>query len=263
MTVRTGSTGRLALEKLARRVLAIGRGARTSGLDAPAMIERLQAAQDGLTASPAGDERSERDERLETEEAQVAMAIESGQDVPEMLAAVPADRIVDVDVRDVLRAGGEPFSQIMGARKALQPGGVLRIRAIFEPAPLYFVLGAQGLDHWTEKLAEDDWRVWFFESAGPAAAEHAATTAAAATSPPSGAEADGDDVVILDVRGLEPPEPMVRTLEALETLPPGKTLVQINVRVPKFLLPMLENRGYTYELREQGPTLVRTYIRRA
>ena len=48
---------------------------------------------------------------------------------------------------------------------------------------------------------------------------------------------DDADVIVLDVRGLEPPEPMVRTLEALAVMPRGKTLVQINVRVPQFLLP--------------------------
>src|SRR5690606_5823715 len=71
------------------------------------------------------------------------------------------------------------------------------------------------------------------------------------------------DVVVLDVRDLEPPEPMVRTLEALEHLPAGATLVQINVRVPRFLLPRLEERGFTYEVREQAPDLVRVFIRRS
>ena len=71
------------------------------------------------------------------------------------------------------------------------------------------------------------------------------------------------DVLLLDVRGLEPPEPMVRTLEALETLPRGHTLVQLNVRVPEFLLPRLEERGFAYEIREQSPELVRVFIRRA
>ena len=68
---------------------------------------------------------------------------------------------------------------------------------------------------------------------------------------------------MLDVRGLEPPEPMVRTLEALEALPPGATLVQVNVRVPRMLLPQLGARGFVYEVREQGPDLVRVFIRRA
>jgi uncharacterized protein (DUF2249 family) len=55
---------------------------------------------------------------------------------------------------------------------------------------------------------------------------------------------------------------MVRTLAALEQLPAGATLVQINVRVPQFLLPLLEERGFTYEMREQGPDVVRVFIRR-
>lgn len=255
----TENGSRIAVGRLARRVLAIGRGTKTSGLDAAAMIERLQAAQGEATASPADGEPCER------EEVQVTTTVDGGSSVPEALAAVPAELIVDVDVRDLLRAGGEPFGQIMGARRALPAGGVLRVRAIFEPAPLYFVLGAQGLDHWTEKLAEDDWRVWFFEAApapAPAAGDDGQATSPGAPASSPG-EPAGDDVVILDVRDMEPPEPMVRTLEALETLPSGKTLCQINVRVPRFLLPMLENRGYTYEVREQGPTLVRTFIRRA
>lgn len=245
-TEGTEKPSRLAIGRLARRVRAIGRGAKTGGLDAPAMIRRLELA--------AGE--------AQPEEVEVTTTTESGEArdaVQATLAAVPAERIVDVDVRDVLRAGGEPFGQIMAARKELRPGGVLRVRAIFEPAPLYFVLAAQGLDHWTEQLAEDDWRVWFFQSGGGAAADAAGQTTTSPVDEPAG---DGD-VVILDVRGLEPPEPMVRTLEALETLPAGKTLVQVNVRVPRFLLPMLENRGYRYKIEEQGPTLVRTFIRRA
>lgn len=68
-------------------------------------------------------------------------------------------------------------------------------------------------------------------------------------------------MLVLDVRGLEPPEPMVQTLEALASMPRGKTLMQINVRVPQFLLPKLEEQGYAYEIREQSPDLVRLFIR--
>ncbi len=257
-----GNGSRIAIGRLARRVLAIGRRAKTSGLDTQAMIERLEAAGHGAGSAP-GEGEANRAYGASRKEVEVPTTAESGQGLPAALAAVPAERIVDVDVRDVLRAGGEPFGQIMAARKQLQPGGVIRVRAIFEPAPLYFVLGSQGLDHWTEKLADDDWRVWFFESAGGATGAASAAVGDAAPAAAASPAGDEDDVIILDVRGLEPPEPMVRTLEALETLPAGKTLVQLNVRVPKFLLPMLENRGYRYEIREQGPTLVRTFIRRA
>jgi len=65
---------------------------------------------------------------------------------PPHLAGVPPDRIVDLDVREDLRAGREPFSKIMAARRSLAPGGVLRVRAIFEPIPLYAVMRRQGLE---------------------------------------------------------------------------------------------------------------------
>ena len=54
----------------------------------------------------------------------------------------------------------------------------------------------------------------------------------------------------LDVRGLEPPEPLLRTLAALETLPAGHQLMQVNVRVPQLLFPMLAERGFACEVDE-------------
>lgn len=173
--------------------------------------------------------------------------------VPDYLREIPAERLVDVDVRDELRAGIEPFGRIMGAARRLGPEQVLRVRAIFEPVPLYGVFAKKGFAHFTERLAPDDWRVWFFRQGEPSTFEP--------SSAPGELEAGGDDVIVLDVRGLEPPEPMIRTFEALATLPRGKTLVQINVRVPQFLLPRLDEQGFVYEIREQSADLVRLFIR--
>lgn len=196
----------------------------------------------------------------------------SGGRPPDALARVPDDRRVDVDVREDLRAGREPFQRIMTARRSLTPGGVLRVRAIFEPVPLYRVMANQGLDHWTERLGAEDWRVWFFEPGRPggedAGADAGATgrvdDGAGGQDAGEGADAvhEADDEIVLDVRGLEPPEPMVRTLEALEDLPAGATLLQVNVRVPRFLLPRLEERGFTWEIDERADDEVRLRIRR-
>ena len=112
------------------------------------------------------------------------------------------------------------------------------------------MLARQGLAYATERLAADDWRVWFYRD-----------DTAAVPKAPAATASDDTDVIVLDVRGLEPPEPMVRTLEALAAMPRGKTLVQINVRVPQFLLPKLSERGFVYDIREQGPDLVRLFIR--
>jgi uncharacterized protein (DUF2249 family) len=53
--------------------------------------------------------------------------------------------------------------------------------------------------------------------------------------------------VVLDNRGLEPPQPMMRILEALESLRDDATLLAINEREPLFLYPELSERGYQYQ----------------
>ncbi|MEJ2287264.1 MAG: DUF2249 domain-containing protein [Deinococcales bacterium] len=52
----------------------------------------------------------------------------------------------------------------------------------------------------------------------------------------------------LDNRGLEPPMPMVRTLEALEAMSDGDVLTIHNDRVPVYLLPQLEELGASYQV---------------
>ncbi|MHB1170088.1 MAG: DUF2249 domain-containing protein [Longimicrobiales bacterium] len=190
---------------------------------------------------------------------------------PEALAAIPADRRVVLDVREDLRSGNEPFRAIMAALRERPAHGALAVRAIFEPVPLYAVMRRQGLAHYTEELGPEDWRVWFYPDELPLSCDRPDTGANASAQPSApgdsatvaaSARDTEDDVVILDVRDLEPPEPMMRTLAALEQLPPGGTLVQLNVRVPQFLLPLLDERGFTYEIREQDAELVRVFIRR-
>lgn len=55
----------------------------------------------------------------------------------------------------------------------------------------------------------------------------------------------------LDNRGLEPPNPMIRTLETLEQMAAGQVLLIHNDRVPIYLLPQLADEGADYEVFEQ------------
>ena len=96
---------------------------------------------------------------------------------PRELENVDESRILDLDVRADLRAGKEPFQRIMHARQALADDGILRLRAIFEPKPLYTVLGREGFGHWTERLADDDWRIWFFRDEAEEAPSEPASAA--------------------------------------------------------------------------------------
>ena len=197
---------------------------------------------------------------------------------PEQLADSPPvpsfDGAVEVDVRDELSKGGEPFSRIMSAVAALAPDGVLHLRAPFEPVPLLAVMSKRGFDSRTEKHADDDWSVWFFRTGKAGTeptSEHETPHPAPAAPQPSAAVAedvDRDDAPVrsevwIDVRDMEPPEPLVRTLEVLETLPVGSVLIQRNLRVPQFLLPMLTQRGFHFTIDETQSEEVHVRIWRA
>lgn len=180
----------------------------------------------------------------------------------------PSARVVELDVREDLRAGREPFSRIMAAVAALGEHHVLHLRATFEPVPLVAVLAKRGFACETHEHAADDWSAWFWrpESGEPGAAskqEQGAATALAEALPHIPDDAARGDIVWLDVRGLEPPEPLVRTLAALEMLPAGHTLVQVNLRVPQFLFPLLAERGFSCALDDSAADRVLVRIWRS
>lgn len=57
--------------------------------------------------------------------------------------------------------------------------------------------------------------------------------------------------MLLDNRGLEPPQPMMRTLAALENLAAEEVLTIINDRRPMFLYEQLEELGYKQRTEQQ------------
>lgn len=156
-----------------------------------------------------------------------------------------------LDVRPILRAGGEPFGAIMETVAALRPGEGLRLLATFEPVPLFKVLGSKGFAHEAHPIAGGDWEV-LFTPAPAAPPAPPAVQAAADRWPAPSAE--------LDNRGLLPPEPMVRILQALEGMKPGEVLEALNDREPLFLYPELESRGHAIKT-ERQPNGYRLLIR--
>ena len=162
-----------------------------------------------------------------------------------------------LDVRPELRAGGEPFPLIMQAVASLEPGQTLRLLATFEPIPLYAVLGRKGLAHRAIHHGAEDWEILFTPDRAAAPAPPRPT--------PGSHAGDGagwpEPKQSLDNRGLQPPEPMVRILSALEQLAPGEVIEAWNDREPLLLYPELEARGAEIQVRREA-TGVRLLIRR-
>lgn len=185
-----------------------------------------------------------------------------------------SDSLVTLDVRPILRDGGEPFAEIMKAVAGLTSGQSLKLLATFRPVPLFAVMARNGFDHTEREISDGDWEVVFSPRDDTAAATKlpenapASPPARARQSPTDTKPGEADDsqwpaaCQTLDNRGLEPPEPMVRTLEVVEGMAVGEVLEIWNDRDPQFLYPELAERGHLAHREARGAEGYRILIRK-
>jgi uncharacterized protein (DUF2249 family) len=170
-------------------------------------------------------------------------------------------KVVTLDVRAALAQGQAPCGNIQETAAGLQPGESLCLLTPFEPVPLYEVLGSQGFAHASKPLGAGDWETLFTRNSMPASGE--AKSAPSAGCGCGCAAHEAAAVVEVDARQLEPPQPMVKILEALAALPDGVELRARTDRRPVHLYPMLEARGFVGESTEQSDGSFLTQIRRS
>jgi uncharacterized protein (DUF2249 family) len=161
-------------------------------------------------------------------------------------AAVPGDWFEQaksqsaphLDVRPMLASGQDPFAQVMSASAMVPPGGFLVVDAPFDPAPLRRVLAGKGFTSLGRQMGPGHWRICWRREEPAAVAEETPTPA---RGPEPWQAADGAH---LDVRGLQPPEPMTRVLDLIDQ---GgiDNLVLHHDREPFLLYPMLAERGWS------------------
>jgi uncharacterized protein (DUF2249 family) len=168
--------------------------------------------------------------------------------------------ILMLDVREDIRCGREPFTKIMQAVAGLQGAKELLLIAPFEPAPLYAVLSKQGFEHEAKATTSGDWEVRFTRRNGNLAGEKREKECVAQGDQAAGVSAL--EVIEVDARGLEPPQPLVRILEAASELGAGAQLNARTDRRPMHLYAQLEERGFTAETQEQPDGSFLTYVRR-
>lgn len=143
-----------------------------------------------------------------------------------------------LDVRPMLRSGGEPFQAIMQAVQDLRPGQGLKLLATFRPQPLFRVMEGRGFEYEALEIEGGDWEVLFTPLKEAASVETSVDADRPETWP--------DPSEHLDLTDLDPPEPMVRILAAAEALKPGEVLFAVLSREPLFLFPELTKRGHQW-----------------
>lgn len=150
-----------------------------------------------------------------------------------------SDSYREVDVRPILRDGGEPFQAIMDAVHSLAPGEGLRLLATFKPAPLLTVMTKRGFSYEVRELEGGDCEVLFSPIEGGATRVSVSVGAEDAFDWP-------EPLWQLDLTGLEPPEPMSKVLSRIELMEPGEVLFAVFDREPVFLMPEIEKRGHRW-----------------
>ncbi|MCT2193916.1 DUF2249 domain-containing protein [Paenibacillus sp. MB22_1] len=179
-------------------------------------------------------------------------------------------RIVELDVREQLRNKLEPFQLIMDTVKKLEKDDLFVLHAPFKPTPLLKLLKMKGLvgkavmldkEHWITTFVHKKNKAWLEEENESVPVEATAEIAPASTGG-SGESAASPNIITLDNRGLEPPQPMVRTLAALDRCKSGDEVHIHNDRVPVFLIEELNSLGCTYTVEEQPDGTAKVQIRK-
>lgn len=169
-----------------------------------------------------------------------------------------SSEILTLDVRDEINQGREPFGKIMTTVAQLRPDEKLLLVAPFEPLPLFSVLAKKGYSHASKQLESGDWEVLFT----PGGDQQTETKRGIpATIGPGVGTAKPSSYIEVDARGLEPPQPMVKILEALASLPPRTGILARTDRRPMHLYAHLEERGFVAETKEQSDGSFITHIR--
>lgn len=166
---------------------------------------------------------------------------------------------IKLDVREDIKNGADPFKKIMEAVNNLKEGEALDLINSFEPFPLYSVLKNKGFEHITDKVAEG-FEIIFFRSNASNAEAKPVKVSEEADENQFGDEdlknlAHKQNIVELDVRGLEPPQPLLKIFSTLEGLGGDAALHIIHERKPIHLYPRLKDAGYKFLTEETGDDL--------
>lgn len=75
----------------------------------------------------------------------------------------PVNKVKKLDVRPLIKQGGEPYPAIRKALDALSPGQKLMLLVPFMPSPLIEKLEGEGYSTKLERSSGSDWVVYFWK----------------------------------------------------------------------------------------------------
>ena len=163
---------------------------------------------------------------------------------------------VKLDVREDIARGDDPFKKIMETVKSLKDGEALEVINSFEPFPLYSVLRNKGFEH-TATHVNGGFEIIFYKT------DNHKNKPAADEDWKNENNFNDDDLkklahcreTELDVRELEPPQPLLKIFEIIEIMDKDEALSIIHDRKPIHLYPRLKDAGFKFLTEDTGNDL--------
>jgi len=159
------------------------------------------------------------------------------------------ENIVELDVRPILAGGVDPFEAIMAELKKMDDSQTLLIINTFEPIPLLNILKKKGYDYETER-PENGLVHTYLEKFDGEAKEDSEENEQSEMTFEQAEQKFAGKLTEVDVRDLEMPMPMVTILEEIEKIGDGNALFVHHKKLPQYLIPELEDRGYKWVSKE-------------
>ena len=160
------------------------------------------------------------------------------------------EKIVEMDVRPILEGGTDPFDAIMSKLKTMDERETLKIINTFEPIPLLNILKKKGYVYVTERPEDGVVHTYLEKAEGETGGESAADEKTIKLDFEEIEKKYSGKMNEVDVRHLEMPMPMVTILEEVEKIGDGRALFVHHKRLPQYLLPELEERGFSWVSKE-------------
>ncbi len=141
-----------------------------------------------------------------------------------------------LDVRPILGHGRDPLADILAVLDTLSPGALLAVTAPFRPRPLEALLANKG---------------------------HGVTVVDGEAGVFTVLVGVGGPVALVDLRDLEPPEPLQRAVAIGRALGPGQGVFVHTPRNPRWLAPQLDAVGCHCTVAELADGSAVVHVRRA
>ena len=157
-----------------------------------------------------------------------------------------------LDVRPILARGVDPREQILAMVDQMKPDNMLLIEAPFDPVPLRRLLAERGFESQVKRISDTHWQILFKLGEMPPLPD-------LPDLPPFPMIWISGELE-MDLRDLDPPNPMIVILKVIESGEGGDAFTVRLIRDPIYLYPELVERNWRAQIISQNEKELRARI---